>query len=56
MMEYLRGHHYGLDIEVKTVVRLWFHHQETQFYCDELMNRWQTGGAFVQKQLHTVKP
>ena len=38
MTEYLRGHHYGLDSEVKTVVRLWFHHQEAQFYCDGLMN------------------
>jgi len=37
MMEYLRGHNYGLDNEVKTVVRLWFHHQEAQFYCDGLM-------------------
>jgi hypothetical protein len=38
MTEYLRGHHYELDNEVKTVVRLWCHHQEEKFYCDELMN------------------
>jgi len=59
MMEYLRGHHYGLDNEVKTVVRLWFHHQEAQFYCDGLMTIPQGGRLRVllyKKQPYTVKP
>jgi len=54
-MEYLRGHHYGLDNEVKTLVRLWFHHQEAQFYCDGLMNIPQGGrpGVLLYRNNHT---
>jgi hypothetical protein len=55
MTEYLRVHHYGLDNEVKTVVRLWFHHQEAQFYCDGLMNIPQGGisGELLYRNNHT---
>lgn len=59
MMEYLRRHHYGLENEVRTLVRLWFHNQEAQFYCGGLMNITQgvqTKGAHEEKQPHTVKP
>jgi len=24
--------------EVKTAIKLWFHHQGAQFYCERLMN------------------
>jgi hypothetical protein len=34
--EHLRGHHCVLDIEVKRVVNLCFHH--ARFYCDRLLN------------------
>ena len=37
LKEIARGHHYTSDSEVKTVVKLWFCHQDAQLYHDRLM-------------------
>jgi hypothetical protein len=37
LKKHLREHHFWSEDDVKTVVKMWFHQQETQLYCDELM-------------------